>query len=87
MAVGANALKTGIVMALIDSAPFGDGGLDARGVGAEDDFGSAINVAVGNEAAWAELSFIAETVDRDNNARVLDPLWLGRVSLSDVWKG
>ena len=46
MAVGANALKTGIVAALTDSAPFGDGGLDARGVGAEDDFGSAIDVAV-----------------------------------------
>ena len=39
------------------------------------------------EAAWAELSFIAETVDRDNNARVLDPLWLGCVGFSDGWKG
>ena len=46
MAVGANALKAGVIAALINSAPFGDGGLDARGVGAEDDFGSAINVAV-----------------------------------------
>ena len=46
VAVGANALKTGIVAALIDSASFGDGGLDTRGVGAEDDFRSAINVAV-----------------------------------------
>ena len=46
MAVGANALKTGIIAALINSASFGDGGLDARRVGAENDFGSAINVAV-----------------------------------------
>ena len=46
MTVGANALKTGVVAALIDSAPFGDGGLDACGVGANDDFGPAINVAI-----------------------------------------
>ena len=46
MAVGANALKAGVIAALINSAPFGDGGLDARGVGAENDFGSAINVAI-----------------------------------------
>ncbi len=46
MAVGANALETGVIAALIDRTSFGDGGLDARGVGAEDDFGSAIDVAV-----------------------------------------
>ena len=46
MTVGANALKAGVVTALVDSAPFGDGGLDACGVGAEDDFGPAINVAI-----------------------------------------
>ena len=44
--VGANALKAGVVSALVNSAPFGDGGLDACGVGAEDNFGSAVNVAI-----------------------------------------
>ena len=44
--VGAYALKASVVPALINSAPFGDGGLDACGVGAEDDFGPAVNVAV-----------------------------------------
>ena len=44
--VGAYALKASVVPALINSAPFGDGGLDACGVGAEDNFGSAVNVAI-----------------------------------------
>ena len=46
MTVGANSLKAGVVSALVNSAPFGDGGLDACGVGAEDNFGSAVNVAI-----------------------------------------
>ena len=46
MTIGAYALEAGVIPALIYSAPFGDGGLDACGVGAEDDFGPAINVAI-----------------------------------------
>ena len=87
MAIGANALKTGVIAALINSAPFGDGGLNARGIGTENDFRSAVNVTVGYEATGAELSLSAETVDRYNDTRVLDPLWLGRVRFCDGGKG
>ena len=44
--VGAYALKASVVPALINSAPFGDGGLDACGDGAEHGFRSAINVTI-----------------------------------------
>ena len=87
MAMGANALKTGVIAALIDSAPFGDGGLNARGIGTESDFRSAVNMTVGYEATGAELSLSAETVDGYNDTRVLDPLWLGCVSFCDGRKG
>ena len=87
MAVGANALKTGVIAALIDSAPFGDGGLNARGIGTENDLRSAVDMTVGYEATGAKLSLSAETVDGDNDTRVLDPLWLGRVCFYDRWKG
>ena len=46
MTAGTDMLKAGLIATLIDGASFGDGSLDARGVGAEDDFGSAIDVAV-----------------------------------------
>ena len=87
VAVGANALKTGVIAALIDSAPFGDGGLNARGIGTENDFRSAVNVTVGYEATGAELSLSAETVDGYHDTRVLNPLWLGRVRFCDGGKG
>ena len=44
--VGANALKTSVIAALIDGAPFCDGGLDTGGVGAENDFGALVDVTV-----------------------------------------
>ena len=87
MAMGANALKTGVIAALIDSAPFGDGGLNARGIGAENNFRSAVNMTVGYEATGADLSLSAETVDGYNDTRVLNPLWLVRVSVFDGGKG
>ncbi len=46
MTVGADALKARVVTALIDGTPFCVGGLDAGSVGAENDFGSPVNVTV-----------------------------------------
>ena len=46
MTIGAYALKAGVIPALIYSAPFGNGGLNACGIGAEYGLGSAINVAI-----------------------------------------
>ena len=44
---GANALKARVVTALVNSAPLCDCGLDASGVGAIKNFGSPVDVAVG----------------------------------------
>ena len=44
---GANALKARVVTALVNCAPFCDSGLDASGVGAIKNFGSPVDVAVG----------------------------------------
>ena len=44
--VGADALKASVVTALIDSASFCDGGLNASGIGAEYDFGSSVNMTI-----------------------------------------
>ena len=33
------------------------------------------------------MSFVAEIIDGYNDARVLNPLWLGHVGFSDGWKG
>ena len=51
----ANALKTCLVSALVNSASLGNGVLEARGIGAENDLGSSVDVAIGEEPAWAEL--------------------------------
>ena len=74
MTVGADALKTRVIAALIDSAPFSDGGLDAGGIGTVNYFGSSVNMAIRKEAARADLSINAETVDGYNDSRVLNPL-------------
>ena len=87
MTVGADALEAGFVTALIDSSSFCDGGLDTGGIGAKDDFRSSINMAIGEEAARANLSVDAEIVDRNYDSRVLHPLWLGLVSFCDGGKG
>ncbi len=76
MTVGADALKARVVTALMDGAPFCDGGLDASGVGAVKNFGSPVDVTVGKEAARADLSVSAEIVDRNNDSGVLHPLRL-----------
>ena len=47
MTCGANALKTGVVSTLIYSATLGDRVLQASSVGAENDFGPPIKMAVG----------------------------------------
>ena len=87
MTVGADALKARVVTALIDGTPFCDGGLDAGGIGAVDNFGSAVDVAVGEEAARADLSINAETDDGYKDSGVLNPLRLGCVSFCDGGKG
>ena len=87
MAVGAYALKARLVAALIDSAPFCDGGLDAGGIGAVDNFGSTVDVAVGEEAARADLSVNAKIVDGNNDPGMLNPLRLGCVSFCDGRQG
>ena len=46
MTCSANTLKAGVVATLIYSATFGDCVLKASGVGAENDFGPPVNVAV-----------------------------------------
>ena len=51
----ADALKTCLISALVNSASLGDGVLEARGIGAENDLGSSVDVAIGEEPAWAEL--------------------------------
>ena len=47
MTVGANTLKTSVISALIDGAPFCYGGLKTGGVGAENDLGSSVHMTVG----------------------------------------
>ena len=44
---GADALEAGLVPALVNCAPLGDGALKARGIGAKDDLGTPVDVAVG----------------------------------------
>ena len=46
MTVGADALKTSVIAALIDSASFCDGGLETGGIGADNDFGSSVDVTI-----------------------------------------
>ena len=76
MTIGTYALKARVVTALINSAPFCDGGLDASGVGAVKNFGSPVDMAVGEEATRADLSISAEIVDGYNDSGVLHPLRL-----------
>ena len=76
MAIGTYALKARVVAALINSAPFCDGGLDAGGVGAINNLGSSVDMAVGQEATRADLSINAKIVDGDNDSKVLNPLRL-----------
>ena len=87
MTVGADALKTSVIAALIDSSPFCDGGLDTGSIGAVNYLGSQVNMAIRKEAARADLSINAETVDGYNDSGVLNPLWLGCVSLCDGGMG
>ena len=47
MRIGAYALKARVIAALVNSAPFRDSGLDAGGVGAVKNFGSPVDMAVG----------------------------------------
>ena len=44
--VGADALKAGVIAALIDSASFCDGGLETGGIGAGNDFGSSVDMTI-----------------------------------------
>ena len=44
--VGADALKTSVIAALIDSASFCNGGLETGGIGAENDFGSPVDMTI-----------------------------------------
>ena len=74
--IGTYALKARVVTALINSAPFCDGGLDASAVGAVNNFGSSVDMAVGQEATRADLSINAKIVDGYNDSGVLYPLRL-----------
>ena len=47
MACGANALEAGLIAALVNCAPLGNGALKARGIGAKDDLGTPVDVAIG----------------------------------------
>ena len=76
MADGAYALKARLVTALIDSAPFCDGGLDAGSIGAVNYFGSTVNMAERQESTRADLSINAKIVDEYNDSGVLHPLRL-----------
>ncbi len=64
----ANALKTCLVSALVNSASLGNGVLEARGIGAENDFGSSVDVTIREKPAWAELCIQAHTSNGDNDS-------------------
>ena len=53
VAGGTNALKAGVVSALVNCSALGDGTLEASGIGAENDFGSSVDMAVGEQSTWA----------------------------------
>ena len=58
----------------------------ARSVGAEDHFGSSVDMAIGQESAWADLGIYTQAGNGNDGARVLHPLWLGHTSFWDGWK-
>ena len=47
VAGGADALEAGLIAALVNCAPLGDGVLKARGICAENDLGTPVDVAIG----------------------------------------
>ena len=86
MTAGTDALKTGFVTALVDSAPFSYCSLMARGIGTEYHFGSPVNMTVRQESAWADLGIYAQVSYGYDDAGVLYPLWLGLTCFWDGWK-
>ena len=76
MTGGTDALKAGLISALVNCAPLGNGALKARGIGAKDDLGTPVDVAEGEKSARAKLSIKAQAVDGYNDTGVLKPLRL-----------
>ena len=71
---GADALEAGLVPALVNCALLGDGALKARGIGAKDDLGTPVDVAVGEKTTRTKLCVQAHAVNRYNDPGVLYPL-------------
>ena len=87
MARCADALKAGFIPTLVDGSALGDGALETGRVGAEEYFRSPIDMAVCKEATWAELSIGAHVGIRNDDSRMLYPLWVGLGGFFNGWKG
>ena len=70
---------------MVDGPALGDGALKAGGIGAEDDFCTSVDMAIGEQPAWAKLSIEAHVGNWNNNPRVLYPLRKRFCSLVDRW--